>query len=180
MSATLRTPLILLIPFLLAGCAAGAAINDAFTPSLEILHEEFDNSTIVRQLPVSASKGIGDSWHTLGFEWSTKTPRTVFVTAGTRGITMVNALAFNADGVMVTAIERASYYTETDKGWSESRFAMSIEDFLKIARAQDVKMRLSQGNDYSVSSFGPAHPNASINTKFQPFTMKILELSERM
>jgi len=129
----------------------------------------------VRQQPVSAASGLSDAWHTLGFEWSQKTPNVVYVTAGVQGITNIFDLAFNADGQVVDNLKTASAQTEYGQ-WSTRRFAMSWGEFLSVANAKEVKMRVSRANDYTVSSFGPAHPNALVNTKLAPFVAKVRDL----
>jgi hypothetical protein len=55
------------------------------------------------------------------------------------------------------------------------RFAMSWQDFLKIANAKSVKMKLVRLDEYTVSSFGPEHP-AVVNTRVAPFVEKVREL----
>lgn len=162
---------------LIAGCAS---FNDAMTPSLHIIEDKFDGATIVRQDPVSASDALVGAWHTLGFEWSSKQPRNVFVTAGTNGVVPVTNLAFNADGDKLPPAALASEYSETDHGWTSRRFVMPLQDFLIVSRARDVKMRLGQGDNYSVSEFGPAHSGAIVNSKFKPFTDRILQISSSL
>lgn len=61
-----------------------------------------------------------------------------------------------------------------------ARFVMPLQDFLIVSRARDVKMRLEQGNNYTVSEFGTDHPKATVNSKFKPFTDKILEISSSL
>jgi len=164
-----------LFVFVIAGCTS---MNDALTPSLQLIKDDFDGSLIVRQQPVSAASGLSDTWHTLGFEWSQKTPNVVYVTAGVQGITNIFELAFNADGRIIGNLKMAS--AQTDYGqWSTRRFAMSWDEFLAVAAAKEVKMRVSRANDYTVSSFGPAHPNALVNAKLVPFVEKVRDLRVR-
>lgn len=162
---------------MILGAAGCASMNDAMTPSATVVQDKFDNSTIVRQDPVSAAAGLSDAWHTLGFEWISKFPKQVFVTAGTNGTTRISGVAFNADGRIFDQIEFASEHTEFPDGWSTRRFVMPLADFLTVARAQSVQMKLSQGNNYTVSSFGPAYPMAAVNKKIPPFLDKVLQLS---
>lgn len=156
---------------LMAGCAA---TNDALTPSLVTIKDEFDGSLIVRQVPVSAASSLGEAWHTLGFEWTQKTPDTVYLTAGARGIVNVEKLAFNADGRILDNIRTASATTEYGQ-WSTRRFAIPWDDFLVVASAKSVKMRVSTINEYTVSSFGPTHP-ATVDSKIAPFVVRVKEL----
>jgi len=173
-----------LAALLVAGCAGSGThhtMNNIFTPNAEVLKDKYDGATIVQQEPVNAGAGVGEPWHVLGFDWSTKTPQTVFVTAGIVGTTRIGGLAFNADGTKIENIKLASENTDFERSQhgpstSYRRFSMSLQDFLLVARAKDVKMRLSTGNTYSVSSFGPANPNAIVNSKFKGFTDKVLQI----
>lgn len=168
----MKNILILLAVLLVAGCAT---MNDAMTPSLSVIKDDFDGSLVLRQSPVSSSSSLGEGWHTLGFEWNQKNPDTIFVTVGTNGIVNINGVAFNADGQIITNIKLASKITEYGQ-WSTRRFSMSWEDFLKIANAKSVKMKVVKINDYTVSSFGPEHSGAIVNTKISPFVTKVREL----
>lgn len=159
---------------LLIGCAA---TNDALTPSLAVIKDDFDGKLIVRQEPVSSASSISEAWHTLGFDWTEKTPDTVYLTAGAKGIVNIEGLAFNADGRVYDNIKTASATTEYGQ-WSTRRFAISWNDFLAIANAKSVKMRISKINDYTVSSFGPAHP-ATVDSKIPPFVARVQELRAR-
>ena len=158
--------------FLVTGCAT---MNSALTPSLSVIKDDFDGSTIVRQSPVSSSSGLREGWHVLGFEWSQKTPDTIFITVGTNGIVNITDVAFNADGQVITNIKPASTITEYGQ-WSTRRFSMSWEDFMKLVNAKSVKMKVARINDYTVSSFGPGHSGAIVNTKLPPFVEMVREL----
>lgn len=168
----MRNAVLVLAVLLITGCAT---MNDAMTPSLSIIKDDFDGSLIVRQSPVSASSGFGEGWHTLGFEWNQKDPDTIFITVGANGIVNITDVAFNADGQVISNIKPASAITEYGQ-WSTRRFSMPWEDFLKIADAKSVKMKVVRINDYTVSSFGPDHSGAIVNTKIPPFVEKVREL----
>ncbi len=168
----MKRSVLVLAVLLVAGCAT---MNDAMTPSLSVIKDDFDGSLVLRQSPVSSSSSLGEGWHTLGFEWNQKNPDTVFITAGTNGIVNITDVAFNADGQVISSIKPASTITEYGQ-WSTRRFSMSWEDFLKIATAKSVKMKVVRINDYTVSSFGPEHSGAIVNTKIQPFVDKVREL----
>lgn len=144
-------------------------------PSLSVTTDEFDGSTVVQQGAVSSSSSHGEGWHTLGFEWHQKTPEIVFVTAGTNSVATITDLAFNADGVLISRITPASALTDYGS-LSERRFAMTWQDFLKIANAKTVKMKLVRINDSTVSSFGTEHPGAVVNSTIAPFVAKVSEL----
>jgi len=168
----LRAAVVLLGVLLSSGCAS---VNDAMTPSLSVFKDDFDGSTIVRQSPVSSSSSLSEGWHTLGFEWNQKTPDTVFITAGTNGITNVTDVAFNVDGQVISNIKPVSTITEYGS-WSTRRFHMPLEDFLKVANGKSVKMKLTRNNDYSVSSFGTEVSGAVVSSKLPPFVGKLKEL----
>jgi len=157
---------------LVSGCAS---MNDAMTPSASVIKDDFDGKLIVRQSSVSSSSSLSEAWHTLGFEWTQKTPDIVFIDVGTKGITNITDVAFNADDNVISSITPAS--STTDYGtWSERRFQMPLSDFIKVATGRIVKMKVVRNNDYTVSSFGTGLPGASVNTKFQPFLAKVEEL----
>jgi hypothetical protein len=146
------------------------------TPSLETFKDDFDNSQIVRQAPVSAASSLSDAWHTLGFEWRTNNSDIVIITAGTNGIVAIRGVAFKADDKLINGIESASRFTDfgpSGARQSEKRFALPWADFLTIAHARTVRMRLEQIDSYSVSSFGPDHPQATVNGKFEPFISQV-------
>jgi len=163
----------------LAGCAS-QEFNDALTPSVELIKDDFDGTLILRQKPVGATSSMSEPVHTLGFEWLQKDPDRIYVTAGVFGTHAVIGVAFNADGFVMKDLERASY-TTSFKGQdfyrsSSSRFVMTWVDFLRVANARSVKMRVSRINDYATSSFGPDHPGAIVNTKLAPFVAQVQAL----
>lgn len=157
---------------LLSGCAG---MNDALTPSARVSKDDFDGTLIVHQPEVSAASSFGEPRHTLGFEWMQRTPGTVYVTVGTLGIRSVRALSFNADGRVIENLAQASRTTEFDKHFSSRRFAMKLDDFVAVAKARSVKMRVGGINDYSVSSFG-TETEAIVQTKFAPFLAEVERL----
>ena len=160
--------------------AACAGANDAFTPSVRLITDDFDGALIVRQPPVGASSSLGETIHLLGFEWLQKTPDTVYVTAGLHGISAITSLAFNADGRVIEDIKEASATTEFTRGpypRSLRRFAMPLSDFAIVAAGKSVKMRVGGINAYTVSSFGSDNPAAAmVNPKFAPFIQQIQEV----
>jgi hypothetical protein len=161
-----------LVVCLLSACAS---MNDSMTPSAQTMKDDFDGSVVVRQEPVSSASSLSEAWQTLGFDWNQKTPDVVYVTAGAQGVVNITALAFNADGRIIDSIKPASALTEYGK-WSTRRFAMTWQDFLVVANAKSVKMRVTRINDYTVSSFGPEHSGATVNSKIAPFVAKVSEL----
>ncbi|HYS75009.1 MAG TPA: hypothetical protein VEM38_02815 [Burkholderiales bacterium] len=176
---TMKAGVVALLELALVGCAAVptdvSLLQDSAIPSLSVIKDEFDGSAIVQQVPVSSSSSLAEGWHALGFEWHQKTPEIIFVTAGAIGSVTLTDLAFNADGELISRIKPASAGTEYGSS-STRRFAMSWQDFLKIANAKSVKMKLVRLDEYTVSSFGPEHPEAVVNTRIAPFVEKVREL----
>lgn len=66
---------------------------------------------------------------------------------------------------------QASLTTEYGS-WSNRRFWVSYKDFISIATAPIVKMKVSGTNTYGVSSFGTT-TNALINKKIPAFLEKL-------
>lgn len=157
----------ILIPMLLGSCQD---INSAMTPASKVTTDNFDGSRIISQDPVSSSASLTEDWHTLGFDYTSKSPDKVFVTAGVQGINNVFGLDFNVGGRMIHAQE-ASLTTEYS-AWSSRRFYVSYKDFILIATAPSVKMKVSGTNKYGVSSFGTS-TDALVNKKFPPFLQKL-------
>ena len=145
-------------------------MNSAMTPASKVTTDAFDGSKIVSQAPVSSSASLTEDWHTLGFDYTSKAPDKVYLTAGVQGINNVFGLDFNVGGRMIAA-NRASLTTEYDS-WSTRRFWVSYKDFIAIATAPSVKMKVSGANSYGVSSFGTS-TNALVNKKFPPFLEKL-------
>jgi hypothetical protein len=156
----------------ITGCTS---MNDALTPSLNTHKDSFDGALIVSQAPVSSSSSLTEGWHTMGFEWNQKFPDVVFLEVGTNGITNVQGVAFNVDGEIIENITEASVLTKYGS-WSTRRLVMPINEFVKVAKGRDVKMKLIQIDTYSVSSFGVSNSGAVVNSKFPPFLNKLKEL----
>lgn len=154
----------------LSGCMTN--VNDSLTPSAQMTIDEFDGKIIIVQKPVSSASSISEAWHTLGFEWKQVSPDVIYLTAGTQGVTNLTSLAFNVDGDVMSNIKPVSVLTKYGK-WSTKRYAIAWNDFLKVAQGSDVKMKLSQIDTYSVSSFGSKNSGATVNSKFQPFIEKV-------
>lgn len=160
----------------LSGCAG---FNAAMTPSAEIIKDDFDGATIIRQSPVSSSSSLAESWHTLGFEWTTKKPDSIYITAGLVMQTEnIQNVQFKADGQTIENIELASNNTAFENSASSRRFSLPLSEFRKIAAARVVKMKITHnnGNNYSVSSFGLDYPNVLTTSKIPPFMNKVDEL----
>jgi len=164
------------LSLLLAGCAADSSFNDAMTPSARVDKDSFDGKIVIRQDPVSAASSLTEAWHSLGFDWTERTPDTVYVTAAVQGIAAITGLAFNIDGRVVDELQTASAATDfegiTGARISSRRFAMPYSDFNALAQASSVKMRINFINNYTVSSFGRGQ-RALVNAKLDPFLAEV-------
>ena len=154
-------------------CASCQSYNSAVTPKARVGIDSFDGSKTISQKPVSSASKLTESWHTLGFDWTSKNPNKVYLTAGVQGINNVFDLDFNVGGKVITA-NKASSTTEYGST-STRRFYVSYNDFKAIATAPIVKMKVSGANDYGVSSFGTS-TKALVNTKFTPFLQQVQSL----
>lgn len=160
------------LALLLAACAS---MNEALTPATQVVKDDFDGSLVVRQLPVSAANGVREPWHTLGFEWSQKTPDTVYLLVGANGAGNVSDVAFNADGRIVDNLKPVSSHPDYSQVPSR-RFAMPWTSFVSLADAKSVKMKVGRLDQYTVSSFGPDNPGAAVNARIDPFVAMVKDL----
>ena len=171
--STMKTALGLLTTclaaFLLNGCQS---YNAAMTPRTKVAVDDFDGSRVITQPPVSSSASIAEDWHMLGFDWNSRTPDKVFLTAGVHGTNNVFGLDFDVGGKVITA-RPASLTTEYGP-WSTRRFVVSRKEFETLATAPLVKMKVSGANSYGVSSFGTS-PRALVGSKFLSFLQRLEE-----
>jgi predicted acylesterase/phospholipase RssA len=177
----MRNVLALCLVMFLVGC--GATLNSALTPSLSIEKDSFDGSLTINQPPVSSASSMSEAWHTLGFQWNEKYPDTVFLTVGVQGIHNVTDVAFNVDGEIIDSSSEASKLTKFDinkySDRSERRLAIPLKAFEMIARGKLVKMKVTQIDTYTVSSFGTT-TEATVGPKFDPFLSKVHEAISKM
>lgn len=148
---------------------------------MRAFQDEFDGSTIVRQVPVGAGASSTESWSALGFEWRSKFPERVVVTAGSKGVVRIEEVAFDADGEPVRGLKAVSEFTDhgnpgAGERVSTRRFEMSWTEFLRLAGAKSVRMRLVGASEVLVTSFGPAHFGAPVNAAFPPFVATVRKL----
>lgn len=155
----------------LSGCAG---MSGSFTPSLSVSTDEFDNTKIVSQPPVDAGSSAKEGGHTLGFEWRQRHPDTVIITVGITGWYGISGVEFTADGKSITDTKPEGL-TVTQADWSKRPYSMSWDDFMKIADAQSVEMKVIVSGGPTVATFGPAHPGVAVNSKFAPFLKKVSE-----
>lgn len=168
--------------FALTGCAS---YNDAMTPSLSVTKDKFDETTIVRQPIVPANSSFSDHMTGLGFEWKSSLPNVVILTVGVSGIENIMGADFKVDGQDIPSPNVAGYLTQYPEKsltfgdmtstYSTRRMTMPLEDFLKIANAAQVKMRVRHIDTYSVSVFGRSEM-AVVGSKFAPFLVKLRDM----
>jgi len=134
----------------LLGCAATTTEIDSF-----------DGSTIVRQEPfVLTSAKFGIPGTQLGFRWKNKVQDMVALDVGFSGIESVRKVAFNMDGNIYEINKPLHTFTEFESGgrypgWSFNSFAMPLSTFKQLAKAQSVKMKVTNINGYyTVGEFG--------------------------
>lgn len=165
--------IISIIGLLFSGCAS---FNQMATPSAKVIKNEFDNSIEIRQIPVSAASSLTEGWNTLGFSWLKKYPDSVYLLAGTSGITNISAVHFNIDGEIIELNEPSSHLTDYGD-WSTRPFIISLENFKKLAKGKTVKMKLVMIDKYNVSTFGQDHLSAVVSGKFSKF-IELIELNK--
>jgi hypothetical protein len=161
--------------------AACAATDETAPAGMRTFRDEYDGSTIVRQAPVGAGSSSTESWSALGFEWRSKFPDRVVVTAGTKGVVKIDAVAFDVDGEPVTGLKAVSEFTDHgDPGAGERvstrRFEMSWTEFVRMASAKSVRMRLVGASEILVTSFGATHYGAPVNAALPPFVASVRKL----
>ena len=164
------------------GCAS---MNDAMTPSLSVTKDRFDDTTIVKQPIVPANSSFSDSLAGLGFEWKSSLPDKIILTVGISGIENIEGADFKADGQDIPSPTTAGYLTQYPEKnlsfgdmtstYSTRRMVMPLGDFVKIANAKQVKMKIHHIDTYSVSIFGRSEM-AVVGSKFEPFLAKLKDM----
>jgi|GEM_PF-6768597 len=164
-----------LIPIiLLVFLSACASMNDALTPDADIVEDEFYGTKEVYQEPVSATSAFSEGWNLLGFRWNTGNPDIVYLLIAVNGAVNVEGLDFRIGNEFIQT-ETASTLTKYEDSHSRRQFKVSYEDFLKIANADEVLMRVEMIDKYNVSSFGKSK-NAAVGSKFPKFLEQIKQL----
>ena len=162
----------------LTGCAG---FNDAMTSSLEVRQDDFDNSIVVVQQPIGSGSDLSAGWTQLGFWWRNTNPEEVLITVGVAGIESVRGVAFRVDGRLIDSASPTSGVTDFNLNpflsWSFGYFVMPTGDFMALADASDVRMKVLLINGAVTSSFGPANPGAVVNPKLPAFADKVRELA---
>ena len=163
---------ILLLIFV--GCAS---MNDSLTPNAKMIKSDFDNSIEISQDNVSAASSINEGWHVLGLFWTNRNKDSVILNVGRNGTTIIDGVAFNIDGEIISLkpIDVLTDYSfNPNMNWSYKRFQISMKNFLKLAKADTVKMKVEGVSTYTVSTFGKKHLGAVISNKFPNF-LSLLE-----
>jgi hypothetical protein len=165
----------LIITFCLtiAGCAS---VGDALTPSSTIM--DLGSAKLVSQqvAPVSSTAN-----HGLGFMWATTTPDTVIIEAKVHSSiggylgSKPTDVVFDADGKTITC---ASKQNKIEGGIESTVFSVSMDEFLAIANAKIVTMRITQYDKNTESKFGTEIPESFIGSRFQEFLTKIHEVRD--
>lgn len=164
----------LIISILLNGCAG---VNDSMTPNPKSYVSDFDNSIEIVQDNVSAASSLSEGWHVLGFFWTNRSKDTIIVNVGRNGIVSIQGVAFNIDGniIRLKPVDVVTDFKFYNSGidWSYKRYEMSLTDFLKLADADTVKMKVDTNSEYTVSTFGKKHPDAIISSKLPKFKAEL-------
>lgn len=165
----MRFTFVLIFILFFSGCTS---FNDSVTANPSIKLDEFSGAKNIYQPEVSAASKISESWHMLSLRWSETTPNTVYLGVAADTVRNITGLAFNIDGELLEArrAEGGTDYGDYNPYGTKSRrqFAVSFEEFEKIAAAKLVKMRVDEFETYTLSSFG-VDTGALINKKFPKF-----------
>lgn len=156
--------------------ATGCAVESLYErPRYDLVEQRdaFDDSLTLIQ-PAVPTRSITGS-HILGFVWSIKYPKLIFLDVGTFGIVNVDSLAFNVDGTIIGSAETSSTITDYGETYSTRRFRIGIEDFMKVANGSNIKMKVGHINSYSVSAFGLESDVAHVDNKLAQFIAKLKE-----
>ncbi|MCL1138403.1 MULTISPECIES: hypothetical protein [Shewanella] len=182
MNISKSTFLTVILFLVMTGCTS---INDAMTPSLSVTKDRFDDTLIIKQPIVPANSSFSDHQTGLGFEWKSSIPSEIILTVGISGIENIMGADFKIDGKDIPSpitVGHLTQYPEKNLSfgdmssvYSTRRMAMPIEDFIKMANAKQVKMRVQHIDTYSVSIFG-REEMAIVGAKFKPFLSKLKEL----
>ena len=162
-----------LAALLSALCVACASGGDVRAPGLQVVKDDYDGATIVRQAPAQSGSDFAGNWNALGFEWKSKFPNRVVIAAGTRGVINIRDLVLEIDGETAT-VKPASEMTDygdsaSGERWSMRRFEVSWADFERMAAARAVQVRVVGTNEVFVTSFGSDRPGAPVNATLPPF-----------
>jgi hypothetical protein len=163
---------------LLVACATGTEAPSSAGP--QVIKDDYDGATIVRQVPVEAGiLGEGD-FNALGFEWKSKFPNRVVLVAGTRGVIRVASLVVEVDGepLNVKIAGEITDYGSPAAGerWSMRRFEVSWDDFERLAAGRVVRLKVVGPNEMYGTAFGKEHAGAPVNRTLASFRETVRRL----
>lgn len=160
-----------------SGCVS---VGDALSPSTSIIRDDHGSKVGVWQVPVGSYSSPSDNKHGLGFSWWRSSPdvvtleATVYSMAGaiTRdcGSSFVNEVSFDADGQTILTL------AETKTTGAAQKFRIPMGDFVRIASAKNVLMKVRRRGEQTISTFGAEIPGALVNNRFSPFLAMIQEI----
>jgi hypothetical protein len=177
-------PFVSRLLMLLAGCVLAACATPGGEPSRsdgpQVIKDDYDGATIVRQAPVVAGNLAEGDWNALGFEWKSKFPNRVLLVAGTRGVFRIAELVIEIDGE-AAAVKTASESTDygdpaAGERWSMRRFEVNWADFERIATGRTVRLKVVGPNEMFATTFGSEHAGAPVNGTLASFRATVRRL----
>jgi hypothetical protein len=162
-------------------CVSGCvSVGDALSPSASIIRDDNGSKVAVWQPPVGSYSSPSDDQHGLGFWWSRTNPDVVTLEAtvcslagavkNDCGSSFVNDVSFDADGQSISTL------AETKTTGAAQKFRISRGDFVRIASAKKVLMKVHRRGEQTISTFGTEFPGALVNNRFPPFLAMIQEI----
>ena len=174
-----RTALFSFTACLLTACATGIEAPAA-SSGPQVVKDDYDGATIVRQTPVVAGTLSEGDFNALGFEWKSKFANRVVLVAGTRGVIRVANLTLEVDGepVNVKTASETTAYGDPASGerWSMRRFEVDWDGFERIAAGHTVHMRVVGPNEMYATSFGRDYAAAPVNRTLATFRATVRRL----
>ena len=168
-----------LLAVAVCACSGCASTDNTPVPGVQTRKDDYDGATIVRQAAVSSGTSAAGDWNALGFEWTSKFPNRVVLTAGTRGVIKVTALVLEIDGEpadVQIASELTDYGDPSAERWSMRRFEISWVSFKRMAVARTVRMKIVGANEIFVTSFGADHAGAPVSQALPDFVARVRKL----
>lgn len=158
-----------------SGCAT---ISDEVAPTAFTSNDGNGVKWMARQPPVSSSSNLSEGQHGLGFTWFAGQKfvsiEPVVFTLGSGQISrFISEVSFDADGSIITALKE-----QDTKGEGKNLFRISMDDFMKIATAQNVQMKLTRTGIQTTSTFGAElrGTRAVVNERFPAFIEMIQDI----
>ncbi len=161
----------------IGACATGPEVQSSST--LQVVKDDYDGATIVRQPPVAAGTPGEGEFNALGFEWRSKFANRVVLVAGTRGVIRVANLTIEVDGEALpvrTVGEITEYGDPGAERWSMRRFEVSWTDLERMAAARTVRMKVVGPNEMFGTAFGKDQYGAPVNRTLAEFRSTVRRL----